>query len=90
LLRFIKHTTLFFVRGSKSSENHGSYEHSWFFGSLPVAFPKGSVLGPPHGYGIARRIEQISGDLLAVNQGRCIPGAGMSLFFVLESRIKNG
>src|SRR5690348_151577 len=27
------------------------------------------VLGPLHGYGIARRIEQISGDLLAVNQG---------------------
>ena len=27
------------------------------------------LLGPLHGYGIARRIEQISGDLLAVNQG---------------------
>jgi PadR family transcriptional regulator len=27
------------------------------------------VLGPQHGYGIARRIEQISGDLLAMNQG---------------------
>ena len=27
------------------------------------------VLGTLHGYGIARRIEQISGDLLAVNQG---------------------
>jgi DNA-binding PadR family transcriptional regulator len=27
------------------------------------------VLAPLHGYGIARRIEQISGDLLAVNQG---------------------
>ena len=25
------------------------------------------VLGPLHGYGIARRIEQISGDLLTVN-----------------------
>ncbi|MFN0103393.1 MAG: PadR family transcriptional regulator [Bryobacteraceae bacterium] len=31
------------------------------------------VLGPPHGYGIARRIEQISGDLLAVNQGSLYP-----------------
>ena len=31
------------------------------------------VLGPLHGYGIARRIEQISGDLLAVNQGTPIP-----------------
>ena len=27
------------------------------------------VLGPLHGYAIARRIEQISGDLLSVNQG---------------------
>ena len=31
------------------------------------------VLGPQHGYGIARRIEQISGDLLAVNQGSLYP-----------------
>ncbi len=31
------------------------------------------VLGPLHGYGIARRIEQISGELLAVNQGTLYP-----------------
>lgn len=31
------------------------------------------VLGPLHGYGIARRIEQVSGDLLAVNQGTLYP-----------------
>ena len=31
------------------------------------------VLGPLQGYGIARRIEQISGDLLAVNQGTWYP-----------------
>src|SRR6202789_1032348 len=31
------------------------------------------VLGPLHGYGIARRIEQISGALLAVNQGTLYP-----------------
>ena len=51
------------------------------------------VLGPLHGYGIARRIEQISGDLLSVNQGTLYPvllrleqvaaydmgGAGMNL-----------
>ena len=30
------------------------------------------VLGALHGYGIARRIEQISGDLLAVNQGTLV------------------
>lgn len=26
-------------------------------------------LGPQHGYGIARRIEQVSGDLLKLNEG---------------------
>jgi PadR family transcriptional regulator PadR len=31
------------------------------------------VLGSLHGYGIARRIEQISGDLLTVNQGTLYP-----------------
>jgi PadR family transcriptional regulator, regulatory protein PadR len=31
------------------------------------------VLGPMHGYRIARRIEQISGDLLSVNQGTLYP-----------------
>jgi PadR family transcriptional regulator PadR len=31
------------------------------------------ILGPQHGYGIARRVEQISGDLLAVNQGTLYP-----------------
>ena len=32
-----------------------------------------NVLGSQHGWGIARRIEQISGDLLAVNQGTLYP-----------------
>ena len=31
------------------------------------------TLGPLHGYGIARRIEQISGDLLAINYGTLYP-----------------
>src|SRR5438067_2115905 len=31
------------------------------------------VLGPLHVYAIARRIEQISGDLLSVNQGTLYP-----------------
>jgi len=31
------------------------------------------VLGPLHGYGIARRIEQISRDVLSVNQGTLYP-----------------
>lgn len=32
-----------------------------------------NVLGLLHGYGIARRIEQISGDRLALNQGTLHP-----------------
>ena len=31
------------------------------------------VLGPQHGYGIAKRIEQISADMLAVNHGTLYP-----------------
>jgi transcriptional regulator len=27
------------------------------------------VLGPLHGYGVARRIEQVSGDILQLNEG---------------------
>src|SRR5467141_1305040 len=32
-----------------------------------------ATLGPLHGYGIARRIEQTSGDLLSVNYGTLYP-----------------
>jgi PadR family transcriptional regulator PadR len=32
------------------------------------------ILGPQHGYGIARRVEQISGDLLALNWGTLFQG----------------
>jgi PadR family transcriptional regulator len=31
------------------------------------------TMGPLHGYGVARRIEQTSGDLLAVNYGTLYP-----------------
>ena len=31
------------------------------------------VLGPQHGYGLAKRIEQISGEVLSVNQGTLYP-----------------
>jgi transcriptional regulator len=30
-------------------------------------------MGPQHGYGIARRIEQTSGDLLSINHGTLYP-----------------
>ncbi len=31
------------------------------------------TLGPMHGFGIARRIEQVSGDVLRLNQGTLYP-----------------
>lgn len=31
------------------------------------------IMGPQHGYGLARRIEQISGDLLKLNYGTLYP-----------------
>ena len=31
------------------------------------------TLGPQHGYGIARRIEQLSADVLSLNQGTLYP-----------------
>jgi PadR family transcriptional regulator, regulatory protein PadR len=31
------------------------------------------AMGPQHGYGIARRIEQTSGDLLSINYGTLYP-----------------
>ena len=31
------------------------------------------AIGPQHGYGIARRIEQVSGDAIALNQGTLYP-----------------
>ena len=31
------------------------------------------VMGPLHGYGLARRIEQVSGDVLSLNQGSIYP-----------------
>ena len=34
---------------------------------------KAVSIGPLHGYGIARRIEQISGNVLELNQGTLYP-----------------
>jgi len=31
------------------------------------------AMGPQHGYGVARRIEQTSGDLLSINHGTLYP-----------------
>src|ERR1044071_5015152 len=48
--------------------------HEVWAGTLALMVLKAlDVLGPQHGYGIARRIEQISGDVLSVNHGTLYP-----------------
>jgi hypothetical protein len=32
------------------------------------------AVGPPHGYGVARHIEQTGGNRLAINDGTLYPG----------------
>ena len=44
------------------------------------------LLGPQHGYGLARRIEATSGDLLSINQGTLYP---VLLKLVQEGAIKS-
>jgi PadR family transcriptional regulator, regulatory protein PadR len=39
----------------------------------PMVLKTVNVLGPQHGYGIARRTEQINEDILALNQGTLYP-----------------
>jgi transcriptional regulator len=49
-------------------------KHDVLYGSLGLLVLKTlDALGPLHGYRIARRIEQISGDQLAMNQGTLYP-----------------
>ena len=42
-------------------------------GALDMLVLRTLAAGPLHGYGIARRIEQTSGNLLAINQGTLYP-----------------
>ena len=50
------------------------YKHEVLPGTLSLLVLKTlDTLGPLHGYGIARRIEQVSGDLLELNQGTIYP-----------------
>jgi|SRR6476619_4013229 transcriptional regulator len=49
-------------------------KHDVLYGTLGLLILKTlSALGPLHGYRIARRIEQISGNHLALNQGTLYP-----------------
>jgi len=48
--------------------------HEIWQGTLAIMVLKTlDVMGPQHGYGIARRIDQISDDLLSVNHGTLYP-----------------
>ena len=44
-------------------------------GTLDMLILKTLALGPMHGWGISQRIQQISDDVLVINQGSLIPGA---------------
>ena len=51
-----------------------SDKHEVLPGTLTLLILKTlATLGELHGYGIARRIEQVSGDLLELNQGTIYP-----------------
>jgi len=52
----------------------GNTRHEVLPGTLNLLILKTlASLGELHGYGIARRIEQVSGDLLELNQGTIYP-----------------
>ena len=52
----------------------GENKHDVLPGTLNLLVLKTlATMGPLHGYGIARRIEQVSGDLLELNQGTIYP-----------------
>jgi transcriptional regulator len=52
----------------------GETKHEVLPGTLNLLILKTlATLGELHGYGIARRIEQVSGDLLELNQGTIYP-----------------
>ena len=52
----------------------GENKHEVLPGTLNLLVLKTlDALGPLHGFGIARRIEQVSGDLLELNQGTIYP-----------------
>ena len=42
-------------------------------GSLDLLILKNLLLGPLHGWGISKRIRQLSDDVLAINQGSLYP-----------------
>src|SRR5215475_7331003 len=53
------------MRGDKSDLLHGTLDF--------IVLKTLHAMGPLHGYAIARRIEQVSADQLAINQGTLYP-----------------
>jgi PadR family transcriptional regulator PadR len=65
---------LLVAKCSWTAQNHMKQKKDVQHGTLALMVLKTlEVLGPLHGYGVARRIEQISGDRLFVNQGTLYP-----------------
>ena len=61
-------------RANQNSKSGKSDKVDVWQGTLALMVLKTlELLGPLHGYGIARRIEQTSGDLLALNYGTLYP-----------------
>ena len=48
-------------------------ENDFLPGTLDMLILQTLTLAPMHGYGIARRIEQVSEDILHINQGTLYP-----------------
>jgi hypothetical protein len=64
-------------RAGKTRVGNSTPDRAWYVlqGTLALMVPKSlDVLGPLHGYGIARRIEQISGHHRAILCGERLPG----------------
>src|ERR1700680_801122 len=60
--------------GSWTTRRHMANKQDVWQGTLALMILKTlETLGPQHGYGIARRIEQTSGNLLLVNYGTLYP-----------------
>jgi PadR family transcriptional regulator PadR len=64
---------LFLWEGNRTGESMGERSDVWQ-GTLALMVLKTiEMMGPQHGYGIARRIEQTSGNLLSLNYGTLYP-----------------
>lgn len=65
---------LYSVVGIPTEHNGMKEKNEVWQGTMAIMVLKAlDVLGPQHGYGIARRIDQISGNLLSVNHGTLYP-----------------